>query len=151
MKDVLQVVAFNRLLGIKEFQKVLHELGGHVDFQGADLDGLVDHKLQEELVDALEVGPGGVHLFLLVDAGLSEAQVAFLYVGQGPENVLLDHLHDLVQVGDDEAGHVLLVLQHLLQLLDRVEALRLALHVPGLVLVVIVLHAHLQLLKERIF
>lgn len=122
MQDVLEVVAFHGLLRVEQLEEVLHELRGHVHLERAHLDGLVDHELEEELVNALEVGPRGVHLLLLVDAGLSEAEVGLLDVGEGAEDVLLDHLHDLVQVGDDQAGHVLLVLEHLLQLLNGVQA-----------------------------
>ena len=120
MQNVLQVVALDGLLRIEQIEELLHELGSHVDFKRANLDRLVDHKLQEELIDALEMGPCGVHFLFLVDTSLSEVQIAFLDVRQGTEDVLLDHLHDLVEVGDDHTHNVFLVLEHLLELGDGV-------------------------------
>jgi len=76
-------------------------LGGNVHFEALDFDRFVDDELEEKLVDSLEVGPGGIHLFFLVNTSFSEVQIAFLHVGQGTEDVLLDHLHDFVQVRDD--------------------------------------------------
>ena len=66
--------------------------------------------------------PGRVHLFLLVDTCLSKVQIALFHVGKGTEDVFLNHLHDLVEVGDYDAHHVFLVLQHLLELCDSVQA-----------------------------
>ena len=71
------------------------------------------------------MGPSWVHLLLLVDTRLSEVQIALLHVRQGSEDVLLNHLHDLVEIRNDHANHVFLVLEHLLQLSDCIESLRL--------------------------
>lgn len=70
VQDVLQVVPLDGLLRVKEFEELLHELRRHVDLKALHVDRLVDDQLQEELVDALDVGPGRVHLILLLDAGL---------------------------------------------------------------------------------
>ena len=91
MQNILQVVTFNRLLRIKQLQEVLHELRCNIDFELADFDRFVDHELQEEFVDALEVGLRWVHLFFLVNAGFGHAEVTFFYVGEGTEDVLLNH------------------------------------------------------------
>ena len=125
MKNILEVVTLNGLLRVEELEELLDELRGDIDLELTNLNALVDDELQEEFVDALEVRPGGVHLLLLVDTSLRETEVRFLHVGQGSEDVLLDHLHDLVQVRDDEVGHVFLVLEHLLELLDGIESLSL--------------------------
>ena len=125
MKDVLQVVTLNGLLRVEKIEEFLDELGSDVDLEGADLHGFVDHQLEEKLIDALEMGPRWVHLFLLVDTGLCEVQVAFLDVWQGTEDVLFNHLHDLVEVRDDHAHNRFLVLQHLLHISDCVETLSL--------------------------
>ena len=66
--------------------------------------------------------PGWVHLFLLVDTCFSKVQIAFFDVGQGTEDVSLNHLHHFVQVGDDDAHHVFLVLEHLLELSNSIQA-----------------------------
>jgi hypothetical protein len=117
---VFQVVALDGLLRIEQIKELLHELGSHVDFKRANLNRLVDHKLQEELIDTLEMGPCGVHFLFLVDTSLREVQIAFFDVRQGTEDVLLNHLHDLVQVGDNHTHNVFLVLEHLLELSDSV-------------------------------
>lgn len=125
VQDVLKVVPLDRFFRIEELQEFLDELGRHVDLERLHIDSLVDNELQEEFVDALDVGPGRVDLLLLLDTCLAEAEAAFLNVGQGTENVLLYHLHDLVEVWDNQCGNVLLVAQKLLQLVDRIQALRL--------------------------
>lgn len=122
VQNVLQVVALDGLLRIEQIEELLHELGSHVDFKRANLDRLVDHKLQEELVDALEMRPCGVHFLFLVDTSLGEVQIAFFDVRKGTEDVLLNHLHDFVEVGDNHTHNVFLVLEHLLELGDGVKA-----------------------------
>ena len=182
VENVLQIVAFDRLFRIKQIEEFLHELLGHVALKLFDLNRLVDNELQEELIDALEVRPRRVHLFLLVDTSLSEVQLVLVDAGERAEDVLLDHLHRLIKVRHNGANRDFLVTQHGLQFLDRVEALGLyitkigkgqiiatnydrknengaesgaqvtvghtylALHILLLVLVVIRLHAHLELL-----
>lgn len=94
------------------------------------------------------MGPCGVHFFFLVDTGLGEIQIAFLHVWQRSENILLDHLHDFVEVGDDDAHDVFLVLEHLLKFCNSVKALSLAFDVLLLIFIIICLHAHLKLLDE---
>ena len=122
MENVFEVVTFNAFLGVEKLEEVLHELGSHVDLEGANFNRLVDNELEEEFIDALEVGPCGVHFFLLINSGLLEAEVALFDVGEGTEDVLLNHLHHFVQVGNDQRGDVFLVLQHLLEFLDGIES-----------------------------
>ena len=125
VEDVFEVVTLNGLFGVKEIQKFLHELRRDIDLELSDFNGFVDDELQEKLVDALQMRPCRVHFFLLVDTCLSEVQIALLHVWQGSEYILFDHLHDLVEVGDDDADYVFLVLEHLLELRDRVQTLSL--------------------------
>ena len=125
MENVFKVVTLDRLLRVEKVEEFLDELGSDINFEAFDFDGLVDHKLQEKLVDSLEVGPCGVHLFFLVNTCLCEVKIAFLHVGQGSEDVLFNHLHNLVQVGNNHRDHVFLVCEHLLELLDCVKALSL--------------------------
>lgn len=66
--------------------------------------------------------PSGVHLFVLVNTSFRKTQVRFLDVRKGSEDVLLNHGHDLFNVGDDELGNILLVRKHLLELLDGIKA-----------------------------
>lgn len=123
MEDVFQVVALDGLLAIEEFQELLNKLWGDIDLQGFDIHGLVDHQLEEELIDTLDVWPGGIHLILLLDTCLRESEVGLLHIGQGAEDILLNHLHDLVEVGDDQGGHVFLVAEHLLKLIYGIKPL----------------------------
>ena len=71
------------------------------------------------------MGPSGIHLFLLVNTSFSETKVGLLHVGQRSENVLLDHLHDFVQVWNNNANYIFLVLKHLLEFLNCIESLSL--------------------------
>ena len=103
----------------------MHEFCCHVKFQLLYFHGLVNYELQKELVNSLKMRPGGVHLFLLVNTRLGEVEITLLDVGQGPENVLFNHLHGLVHVVDDDAHNCLLVSQHHLQFVDGVESLSL--------------------------
>ena len=125
MQNILEIVTFDAFLGVGKVEEFLHELRRHVDLQRAHFHGLIDNKLEEKFVDTLQVRPGWVHFFLLVDTSLSEVQIALFDVREGSEDVFLDHLHDFVEVGDDHAHHIFLVLKHLLKLSDGIKALSL--------------------------
>jgi len=127
----------------------LNKLWRHVDLERTDLNRFIYHELQEELVDSLEVWPSRVHLFFLINSSLRETKIGLLDVWKRSEDVFLDHLHNFVEVGNDHTDDVFLVLKHLLELLNSIESLSLALDILGLVLVIIVLHAELKLLDER--
>ena len=125
VENVLEVVTLDRLLRVEQIEELLDELGSDEDLELLDLDRFVDNELQEELVDTLQVGPGGVHFFLLIDTGFGEVQIALFHARQRTENVLLNHLHDFIDVGKDDADDIFLVCEQLLDLLDGVETLRL--------------------------
>lgn len=127
----------------------MNKLWRHVDLERTDLNRFIYHELQEELVDSLEVWPSRVHLFFLINSSLRETKIGLLDVWKRSEDVFLDHLHYFVEVGNDHTDDVFLVLKHLLELLNSIESLSLALDILGLVLVIIVLHAELKLLDER--
>jgi len=57
------------------------------------------------------MGPGWLNLILGLHTSLGELEVGLFEVGKGSEDVLLDHGHYIVQVGDDKGNHCLLVLQ----------------------------------------
>ena len=101
----------------------MHELRSDVNFELTHLNRLVDDELEEELIDTLEMGPGWVNLFFSVETGLSEVQIVSLDIREGTEDVLLNHLHDLVKAGDDDTDDIFLVLEHRLELIDDIEAL----------------------------
>lgn len=60
MQNVLQVFSLPWLFGVKELQELLDEGWGNMDLQSLDVCSVVDDELEEELVDGLEVRPGGV-------------------------------------------------------------------------------------------
>ena len=70
VKDVLQVVTLDTFFGIEQFKELLDELRGNEDLELADLNGLIDYKLQKEFVDSLQVWPSGIHFLILVDTRL---------------------------------------------------------------------------------
>ena len=125
MEDVLKVVTLDGLFRVEQVEEFLHELWRHVSLELLNFDAFVDDKLKEELIDTLQVRPGRVHLLLLVNTCLCEVQVALLHARQGTEDVLFDHLHGLVHVGNNGAHCDFLVRKHGLELLDGVETLSL--------------------------
>ena len=72
----------------------MNELGRDVDFQLSDLNRLVNDQLEEKFVNALKVGPSGIHFFLLLHTSLREVQIALLDIGKRTEDILFNHLHD---------------------------------------------------------
>lgn len=73
VQNVLQIVAFVRLLRVKELKELLDELRLHKSLKRLNIDAIVDNELKEELVDALQGWPRGVNFLLLVNTGLSES------------------------------------------------------------------------------
>ena len=59
VQDVLEVLALARLLGVEQLQELLDEGVRDENAQRAHLRGLVHNQLQEEVVDRLQVRPGG--------------------------------------------------------------------------------------------
>lgn len=98
----------------------MHELWGNVDLEGSNLNRLINDKLKEKLIDALQMWPGRVDLILLLNTSLRELQIGFLDIRQWPENVLLNHRHYIIQVWNNEAHHGLLVLKELLDFVNCV-------------------------------
>ena len=94
--------------------------------------------------------PGRIDLVLGLDTCLRELKIRFLDIRQRPEDVLLDHCHDIVEVRNDEADDGLLILQVLLDLIDGIEPLSFAFDILGLIFVVIVLLANEQFLLEAL-
>ena len=80
MKNIFEVIALDRLLRIEKVEELLHELRCDVDLERSDLHGFIDNKLQEKLVDTLQMRPGWVHFFLLVDTSLRKVQIALLNI-----------------------------------------------------------------------
>ena len=64
--------------------------------------------------------PCWIHLLLLVNTSFSESQACLLDVGKWSEYVFFNHLHHFVQIRNDQARDILLVLQHLLEFLDSI-------------------------------
>ena len=112
VKNILQIVAFDGLFRVEKIEELLHKLLRHVALELLHLDGFVDDELEEELVDALKMRPGRVHLLLLVNTRLREIQLVLVHARERAEDVFLNHLHRLVEVGNDGAHGDFLVTQH---------------------------------------
>lgn len=96
VKDILEVVSLNTLLGVEEFEEFLNEGRRNIDLEALHITSLVDDQLKEELIDTLEMRPRWINLLFLLDSSLGEGKSSFLCAGERPEDVLLDHLHHLV-------------------------------------------------------
>ena len=118
MQNVLEVFSLPRLFGVKQLQKLLDEGGSDVDFKGLDLSAFVDNELEEEFVDWLKMGPGGVdQILLFLHSHTLAWKASLLEDGKRPEDVLLDHVDDQVQVGDNDRGHAVLIGQVIIEFL----------------------------------
>jgi len=120
VENVLKIVTLYRLLGVEELKELLHELWGHIDLQAPDLNSFIDHKLQEELIDPLEMRPGGVGLLLLLDTSLRQSKIVFLNIGERPKDILFDHGHYIIKMGYNKRHHCFLILQISLNLVYSV-------------------------------
>ena len=101
VKNVLQVVPLYGLLRVEELEELLDELRGDIDLERSHFNGLIDYKLQEELVNSLEVWPSWIDLILLLDSCLRELKVLFLEVGKWSEDIFLNHSHNIIKMWDD--------------------------------------------------
>lgn len=149
MEDVLQVLPLLWLLTVEELEELLDEFVSDEGLEALHIGGVVDDQLEEELINRLEVRPGRVDdNLLLLDTDVHAGGV-LLDHRKRPEDVLLDHLHDVVQMGDDEVDNVVLVCQQIAQLRDVFKPLvLLSDHFP-LIVEIECLRAELDFLKEQ--
>ena len=70
--------------------------------------------------------------------------------GQRPEDVLLDHVDDEIEVRDDDCGHAVLVVEVVVELLQEGLPIALFFDLLGVVIEVQGVGASLQLLEEGI-
>ena len=151
VQDVLEVLALARLLGVEQLQELLDEGVRDENAQRAHLRGLVHNQLQEEVVDRLQVRPGGVHQRLVVGVHAHfGGRAALLEDGQGAEDVLDDHFDHQVQVRDHQRNHAVLLVEQLLQFGQVLQLLVLLLDVALLVVEVELVAAELDLLQELV-
>jgi len=120
MKNIFEVIALDRLLRVEQIEEFLHELWRNIALKLLDFDRLVDDKLQEELVNTLQVWPGWVHLLLLVDASFSKVELVFVDAWKRSKDVLFNHLYRYVEAGNNGAHCDFLVCEHSLNLLDGI-------------------------------
>ena len=73
MKDILEVITLYGFLTVEKLEEFLHELRCYVHLQRSHFDALVDNQLQEELVNALEVGPRGIHILFSLNTCFGES------------------------------------------------------------------------------
>lgn len=150
VQDVFEVVSLHIFLRIEQLQELLHKLRCNVRLEALHIASLIDDKLKEEFINALKMGPGGINFLLLFNTSLGERKTRVLLdVGKRSEDVLLNHLHHLVKIRNDELDDASLFLKKGLQLAYGVDSFRLAFDVLGLVVVIVNFHANLELLEEQ--
>ena len=101
MKNILKVISLNRFFRIEKLEELLDKLRSDVNLERSYLNCLINNQLKEELVDTLEMWPSWVDLILLLDTGLGELKVGLLDIWKRSEDVLLNHGHHIVKVGND--------------------------------------------------
>ena len=111
VENVFQVVSFDGLLRVEELQEFLHELGCYINLERSDFDGFINYKLQEKLVNSLEMWPSWVNLIFGLNTSFGEGQILFFDVWERSEDVFLDHSHDIIQMRDDQADDCFLILE----------------------------------------
>ena len=120
VKDIFEIVSFDRFFRVKELKEFLDELWSDVNFERSDFDSFVDDKLKEEFVDTLQVRPSWLNFVLSFNTSFRELQIRLLEVRKWSENVLLNHSHDIVQEWDYQTDNSFLVLKELLNFVDSV-------------------------------
>ena len=110
MKDIFEIVALDGLLSIEQVEEFLHERGCYVDFELSDLYSIIHNQIKEKLVDFLQMGPGRVHIFFLLDTSLSKVELSAPNIGQRTEDVFLNHLHDRIKIWEDYSLYAFLVI-----------------------------------------
>ena len=64
MKNIFQIISLDGLLRIEKLQKFLNELGCYINFQRSNFDGFINYKLQEKLINSLEMWPSWIDFIL---------------------------------------------------------------------------------------
>ena len=150
MQDIFEVVSLHGLFRVEEFQEFLYKLRGDVHLERPYFNSFIDNKLQKEFIDPLQMWPGWLNLIFGFHSSLGELKILFLEIGKWPENVFLNHGHNIVEVRNNETDNRFLILQKLLNLVNSIKSFGLAFNIFALILVVIVLLADQQLLLERL-
>ena len=74
VEDGFEVFTLIGFLGVEELEEFMNELGGNVHLDGFGIACFVQNKLDKELIDALQIRPGRVDFFFLLDSSLREGQ-----------------------------------------------------------------------------
>ena len=109
VEDVLEVITLNCFLCVEQIEEFLNELGCHKDLKRSNFDGLVHDQIEEKLVNSLEIWPGRVNFFFLVDTSLSKIELSMFYIREWAEDILLDHLHNLFQRWNNDRHYLFLI------------------------------------------
>lgn len=70
VENVFQIVSLDTFLRVKQLQELLNELWSDIHLQTLHVNSFVDHQLEEELINSLEMRPGRVNLIVLFDTCL---------------------------------------------------------------------------------
>ena len=120
VQNIFKVVSFDRLLRVEKLQKFLNELWSNVNFKLSYLDCFVDHKLQKEFVNSLQMRPSWIDFIFCLNTSLWDLKRVFPNIRQWSKYILFNHGHYIIQMRDDQSIHHFLILQQLLDFINSV-------------------------------
>lgn len=120
------------------------------DLKRLNVRGLIYDQLKEEFINWLKMGPGRINELLILLHGSISIGGLFLQYRQWPENVLLNHLNDEVQMRNHQIQDEILLLEQLEEFLQILKPLVLLFLIFGVIIVVECLAAVLDLFEELV-
>lgn len=94
---ILKIFSFSGFLSIEELKEFLDEWVGDENLQGLNISSLINDKLEEEIVDGLEMWPGQINKYFLTIINTSNTfiwGISFLKYWEWSENIFFDHLNN---------------------------------------------------------
>lgn len=94
---ILKIFSFSGFLSIEELKEFLDEWVGDENLQGLNISSLINDKLEEEVVDGLEMWPGQINKYFLTIINTSNTfiwGISFLKYWEWSENIFFDHLNN---------------------------------------------------------
>lgn len=94
---ILKIFSFSGFLSIEKLKEFLDEWVGDENLQGLNISSLINDKLEEEIVDGLEMWPGQINKYFLTIINTSNTfiwGISFLKYWEWSENIFFDHLNN---------------------------------------------------------
>lgn len=94
---ILKIFSFSGFLSIEKLKEFLDEWVGDENLQGLNISSLINDKLEEEVVDGLEMWPGQINKYFLTIINTSNTfiwGISFLKYWEWSENIFFDHLNN---------------------------------------------------------